>query len=162
MNIELWDIDRIRPYEKNPRRNEKAIEAVARSIEQFGFRQPVVIDADGVIVVGHTRYKAALKLGLRQVPVHVAKDLMPKQARAYRIADNKSAEASEWDVELLPVELGELRDGGFDVKLLGFSEKELAEYLGEFDTDLADGDTEADEAAATIRCPKCGHEFPKE
>jgi len=162
MNIELWDIDRIKPYEKNPRRNEKAVEAVAKSIEQFGFRQPVVIDAGGVIVVGHTRYKAALKLRLKRVPVHVANDLTPEQARAYRIADNKSAEASEWDVELLPVELGELRDDGFDVKLLGFSDKELAEYLGEFDTDLEDGGPEAEEPAATIRCPKCGHEFPKE
>jgi ParB-like chromosome segregation protein Spo0J len=162
MEIEQWDIDRIKPYDKNPRRNDKAVQAVADSIREFGFRQPIVVDKDGVIVVGHTRYKAALKLGLKTVPVHVAADLTPQQARAYRLADNRSAENAEWDVDLLPIELGELRDGGTDLKLLGFSDKELAEYLREFDTDLDDGGDEAEEAAETTRCPKCGHEFPLE
>ena len=162
MKIEQWGIERVKPYDKNPRRNDKAVEAVAKSIREFGFRQPIVVDSAGVIVVGHTRYKAALKLGLKTVPVHVAADLTPQQARAYRIADNRTNEAAEWDVDLLPIELGELRDGGADMTLLGFSDKELAEYLKEFDTDLEDGDGDADEAADTIRCPKCGHEFPKE
>lgn len=161
MKIEQWDIDRVRPYEKNPRRNDKAVQAVADSIREFGFRQPIVVDSGGVIVVGHTRYKAALKLGLKSVPVHVAADLTPQQARAYRLADNRTAENAEWDVELLPIELGELRDEGFDLKLAGFSDKELAEYLREFDTDLEDGDADA-AAADTVRCPKCGHEFPVE
>jgi len=161
VKIEQWDIDRVRPYEKNPRRNDKAVQAVAESIREFGFRQPIVVDSDGVIVVGHTRYKAALKLGLKTVPVHVAADLTPPQARAYRLADNRTAENAEWDVDLLPIELGELRDEGFDLKLAGFSDKELAEYLREFDTDLEDGDADAD-AADTVRCPKCGHEFPVE
>jgi len=161
VKIEQWDIDRVRPYEKNPRRNDKAVQAVAESIREFGFRQPIVVDGDGVIVVGHTRYKAALKLGLKTVPVHVAADLTPQQARAYRLADNRTAENAEWDVDLLPIELGELRDEGFDLKLAGFSDKELAEYLREFDTDLDDGDADAD-AAETVRCPKCGHEFPVE
>lgn len=161
MKIEQWDIDRVRPYEKNPRRNDKAVQAVAESIREFGFRQPIVVDSGGVIVVGHTRYKAALKLGLKTVPVHVAADLTPQQARAYRLADNRTAENAEWDVDLLPIELGELRDGGFDLKLAGFSDKELAEYLREFDTDLEDGNADAD-AADTVRCPKCGHEFPVE
>jgi len=161
VKIEQWDIDRVRPYERNPRRNDKAVQAVAESIREFGFRQPIVVDGDGVIVVGHTRYKAALKLGLKTVPVHVAADLTPQQARAYRLADNRTAENAEWDVDLLPIELGELREGGFDLKLAGFSDKELAEYLREFDTDLEDGDAEAD-AADTVRCPKCGHEFPVE
>jgi len=162
VNIEQWDIDRIKPYEKNPRRNDKAVQAVADSIREFGFRQPIVVDGDGVIVVGHTRYKAALKLGLKTVPVHVAADLTPQQARAYRLADNRTAENAEWDVDLLPIELGELRDEGFDLKLVGFSDKELAEYLREFDTDLDDGDAVTEEAAETVRCPKCGHEFPVE
>ena len=87
MKIEFWNIDRVRPYDQNPRRNDKAVEAVANSIREYGFRQPIVVDANGVIVVGHTRYKAALKLGLASVPVHVAADLTPQQARAYRIAD---------------------------------------------------------------------------
>jgi len=162
MKIEYWEIEKVKPYDKNPRRNDKAVEAVARSIREFGFRQPIVVDAGGVIVVGHTRYKAALKLGLKTVPVHVAADLTPAQARAYRLADNRTAETAEWDVELLPIELGELRDDGFDLKLLGFTDKELAERLKEFDTELDDGQADADEAAETIRCPKCGHEFPLE
>jgi ParB-like chromosome segregation protein Spo0J len=161
MKIEQWDIERVKPYEKNPRRNDKAVQAVADSIREFGFRQPIVVDDAGVIVVGHTRYKAALKLGLKTVPVHVAADLTPQQARAYRLADNRSAQNAEWDIDLLPIELGELRDDGFDLKLVGFSDKELTEYLREFDTDLEDGD-DPDEAVETIRCPKCGHEFPLE
>jgi len=159
MKIEQWDIDRIKPYDKNPRRNDRAVEAVAKSIREFGFRQPIVVDKDGVIVVGHTRYKAALKLGLKTVPVHVAAELTPQQARAYRLADNRTAETAEWDVDLLPIELGELRGDGVDLKLLGFTDKELAEYLKEFDTGLEDGEADAGEAADTIRCPKCGHEF---
>jgi ParB-like chromosome segregation protein Spo0J len=162
MKIEQWEIDRVKPYDKNPRRNDKAVEAVAKSIREFGFRQPIVVDKDGVIVVGHTRYKAALKLGLATVPVHVAADLTPQQARAYRLADNRTAETAEWDVDLLPVELGALRDGGADLKLLGFTDKELAEYLKDFDTDLEDGTADAGQAAETIRCPKCGHEFHAE
>ena len=162
MNIEMRNIDEIKPYESNPRRNDKAVEAVAKSIQEFGFRQPIVVDAGGVIVVGHTRYKAALRLGLKTVPVHVAADLSPQQARAYRLADNRTNETAEWDVDLLPIELGELRGDGVDLKLLGFTDKELAEYLRDFDTDLEGGEADAGEAADTIRCPKCGHEFPLE
>jgi len=162
MKIEMRSIDSIRPYQNNPRHNEAAVDAAAESIRQFGFRQPIVVDADDVIVAGDTRYKAALKLGLETVPAHVAKDLTPEQARAYRLADNKVAERAEWDVELLPIELGELREESVDLKLIGFSEKELAEYLAEFDTDLADELPDAEEPAETIRCPKCGHEFARE
>ncbi|MEX0653994.1 MAG: ParB N-terminal domain-containing protein, partial [Phycisphaeraceae bacterium] len=92
MKIEIRNIERLRPYEQNPRQNDAAVDAVAQSLKEFGFRQPIVVDTDGVIVVGHTRYKAAKKLGIEKVPVHVARDLTPEQARAYRIADNKSAD----------------------------------------------------------------------
>ena len=163
MKIELWEIDRIRPYDKNPRRNDKAVEAVANSIREYGFRQPIVVDQNGVIVVGHTRYKAALKLGLASVPVHVAADLTPQQARAYRIADNRTNETAEWDIDLLPIEIGGLRDDGADLKLLGFTDKELAEHLREFDDlnlDAADIDDNA--PLNTVHCPKCGHEFSAE
>src|SRR5512135_3902683 len=112
--VELRKIDDIRPYDKNPRVNDGAVDAVAASLKQFGFRQPIVIDADGVIICGHTRYKAAQKLGLEKVPVHVAKDLTPEQIRAYRIADNKTAELAEWNLELLPLELAELQGAGLD------------------------------------------------
>jgi DNA modification methylase len=102
---------------------------VARSITEFGWRQPIVVDTDNVIVVGHTRYKAALKLGLTKVPVHVAKDLTPSQARAYRIADNQTASISEWNMQLLPVELAELKDLGLDLTILGWSPEELTEIM---------------------------------
>ncbi|MGQ9576403.1 MAG: ParB N-terminal domain-containing protein [Thermoguttaceae bacterium] len=129
MKIELWEPGRIRPYDKNPRQNDQAVEAVARSIREYGFNQPIVVDVDGVIIVGHTRWKAAQKLGLEKVPVHVATDLTPEQVKAYRIADNKTAELAEWDYELLPIELGELQGMNYDLGLLGFSAEELAKLL---------------------------------
>jgi DNA modification methylase len=102
---------------------------VAESIRRFGFRQPIVVDGEGVIVCGHTRWKAAQKLGLAEVPVHVATDLTPEQIRAYRIADNKTNELAEWNLELLPIELAELKDAGIDWSLLGFDQDELAKLL---------------------------------
>ena len=86
-DVELRPIDAIRPYPGNPRVNDDAVDAVAASLKEFGFRQPIVIDAEGVIIAGHTRWKAARKLGLARVPVHVATDLTPEQAKAYRIED---------------------------------------------------------------------------
>jgi DNA modification methylase len=130
MKIQMRDIESIKPYESNPRINDYAVEAVAKSIQEFGFRQPIVVDADGVIVVGHTRYKAAQKLGLTEVPVHVATDLTPEQARAYRIADNQTASLAEWDFDVLPLELSQLVDANFDMSLLGFDSTELEKMLG--------------------------------
>src|ERR1700676_5169579 len=101
MKVEMRPIESIRPYENNPRLNDAAVDAVAASIREFGFRQPIVVDIDGVIVCGHTRFRAALKLGLETAPVHVALDLTPEQIRAYRIADNKTSELAEWNLELL-------------------------------------------------------------
>ncbi|HEV57528.1 MAG TPA: chromosome partitioning protein ParB [Phycisphaerales bacterium] len=141
MKTELWSLDRLRPYEHNPRDNDAAVEAVARSIREYGFRQPIVVDADGVIVVGHTRWKAAQKLGLKTVPVHVATDLTPAQAQAYRIADNKVADLASWDMELLPIELSQLRGMDVDLELLGFSTAELENLLGVMGTEgLTDPD----------------------
>ena len=128
-STELRSIDTIRPYERNPRINDKAVDAVAASLKQFGFRQPIVVDQDGVIIAGHTRWKAAKQLGLAKVPVHVAKDLTPEQVRAYRIADNKTGELATWDFEILPIELNELREGGFDLDSLAFDEEELGKLL---------------------------------
>jgi ParB-like chromosome segregation protein Spo0J len=112
---------------------------VAASIREFGFRQPIVVDADGVIICGHTRYKAALKLGLDKVPVHVAKDLTPEQIKAYRIADNKTASLATWNYDLLPIELGALKEANYDLALLGFDPDELAKLL---DPTLKDGLTD--------------------
>src|SRR5205809_639727 len=108
MQIELRPIESIKPYENNPRMNDDAVDAVAKSLKEFGFRQPIVVDAEGVIVVGHTRWRAAQKLGLKHAPVHVARDLTPAQARAYRVADNQTASIAEWDKDLLPLELAGL------------------------------------------------------
>ncbi len=142
MKIDQWKLADVKPYEKNPRINDNAVESVAGSIREFGFRQPIVVDGDGVIVVGHTRFKAAQELGLEKVPVHIAKGLTPAQVRAYRIADNQTASLAEWDQELLPFELAELQSADFDLDLLGFTEDELRKLL---DEELKEGLTDADE-----------------
>ncbi len=129
LHVELRPIDSIHPYEKNPRLNAAAVDAVATSIEQFGWRQPLVVDGDGVVVVGHTRLLAAQKLGISQVPVHVATDLTPEQARAYRIADNQTSNLSTWDPALLPLELRDLQSMGVDLSMLGFTLDDLAGLL---------------------------------
>ncbi len=129
MLVELRPLSDIRPYDKNPRHNDAAIDAVAASIRQFGFRQPLVVDEAGVIIIGHTRAKAAARLGMDQVPVHVAKGLSEAQAKALRIADNQTASIATWDYNLLPVELADLVALDFDMSLLGFDDKDLAKLL---------------------------------
>lgn len=109
MKVELRDITKVKPYKNNPRKNDGAVDAVATSIKEFGFRQPIVVDKSGTVIVGHTRLKAAEKLGMKKVPVHVA-DMTPAQARAYRLADNKTNELAEWDDALLKIELEGLDD----------------------------------------------------
>jgi DNA modification methylase len=142
MNVEMRPIGSIRPYENNPRLNDAAVDVVAASIKAFGFRQPLVVDEDGVIVVGHTRFKAAIKLGMSDVPVHVAVGLTPAQAKAYRIADNQSATIATWDDDKLPLELAALQEMGFDLNLTGFSGDELLRLL---DSDGNAGQTDADD-----------------
>jgi DNA modification methylase len=129
MHVEMRPITSIKPYENNPRQNDAGVDAVAASIREFGFRQPIVVDEEGVIIVGHTRYKAALKLGLEEVPVHVAIGLSPAQAKAYRIADNQTATISQWDEDKLPIELAQLQEMDFDLNLTGFSTDELMRLL---------------------------------
>jgi DNA modification methylase len=129
MRVQLRSIQSVKPYGNNPRHNDQAVDAVARSIQEFGFRQPIVVDEDGVIIVGHTRYKAALKLGLKKVPVHVAKGLTPAQIKAYRIADNQTGSLSQWNEDLLPIELAELQGMSFDLNLTGFTSEDLLRLL---------------------------------
>jgi len=145
MKVEQWQLSKLRPYEQNPRNNDSAVDTVAASIREFGFRQPIVVDENGVIIVGHTRFKAAQKLQLDKVPVHVATGMTPEQIRAYRIADNKSSELAEWDFDLLPVELAALKDANFDIGLLGFDGDELARIM---DPTLKDGLTDPDDVPA--------------
>lgn len=128
--IVWWSPKKVKPYEKNPRRiTQQAIDKVAASLERFGWRQPIVVDKDGVIVVGHTRWLAAMALGYDKVPVHVASDLSPAEARAYRIADNRTGEESEWDFDLLTEELSGLGDLDFSLDDIGFTDAELADIL---------------------------------
>jgi DNA modification methylase len=141
MSVELRPLDAVRPYANNPRQNDDAVEAVAESIRRFGFRQPIVVDGDGVIVAGHTRFRAAQRLGLATVPVHVATDLTADEIRAYRLADNKTAELASWDTSMLSIELDALRGAGIDWTLLGFDEEELAKLLAPAGTEgLTDPD----------------------
>ena len=126
MDIEWISVDEVIPYENNPRKNEASIDKVAASIKEFGFKQPIVIDKNGVIVVGHTRLEAAKRLGWEKVPCIRANDLTDEQARGYRLADNKTSEFSEWDYELLTDELDnifdiDMADFGFD---LSFDDEE--------------------------------------
>lgn len=114
----LRRIEDVHPYEKNPRLNDASVDAVAESIKAFGFRQPIIVDGDGVIITGHTRLKAAKKLGMKTVPVIVADDLSEEQVKAYRLADNKVGETSLWDYDLLDGELMEIPS--FDMELFGF------------------------------------------
>jgi len=129
MNIELRKLSNIKPYERNPRVNAAAVEPVARSLREFGARQPIVVDEAGVIVVAHTRYLAAQKLGWDTFPVHVAVGMTAAQAKAYRIADNATAAIAEWDKELLPKELFDLKELGVDLDVLGFGDAELSRLM---------------------------------
>lgn len=116
MNVQEIKLKDIKPYEKNPRKNDQSVDKVVNSIKEFGFKVPIVIDKHNVIVCGHTRYKAAKKLGLAVVPCVVADDLTEEQIKAYRLADNKVGEDSEWDMDLLGDEL----DGIFDIDMSDF------------------------------------------
>lgn len=142
--IEYLSVSSIKPYENNPRNNTFAIDAVAKSIEKNGFRAPVLVDKDMVIIAGHTRWLAAQKLGMDKVPCIIEDDMSEEQVRAYRLADNKTAEASSWNDELLQAELSALQQQGYELTDMGFSEAELSELLGEVsDADFDDFFTEA-------------------
>lgn len=130
----MTKLSEIKPYERNPRIiPQAAVDAVAKSIQAFGFRQPIVVDGKGVILAGHTRYKAAQQLGLEEVPVVWQADIDEIKARGYRIADNKTAEISAWDREALDDEVRQIvqQCGDFDVKDLGLSDWELERILHE-------------------------------
>ena len=155
MQIQNVPISSVKPYEKNPRFNDDAVDAVARSIKEFGWQQPIVVDRDMVIIVGHTRLKAAESLGLSEVPVIIAENLTPEQVKAYRIADNKTGEIAEWNFELLPFEIKDLQDANFDLSLLGFDSEELDRILnGDADKQVSTGETEPDAVPEAPEIPE--------
>lgn len=128
LQIEYKPIDKVIPYDKNPRQNDDAVQYVAESIKEFGFINPILLDASGTVMAGHTRLKAAKQLGMTEVPVVYVDDLSEEQARAFRLADNKTAEFASWDEGLLEQELAEILE--LDMSLFGFDdESTLADEL---------------------------------
>ena len=119
------------PYENNPRVNDYAVKKVLESIKEFGFRNPILVDADMVIIAGHTRREASILAGLTEVPYIVADDLTPEQVKAYRIADNKLAELAVWDEDLLREELFSLQEAEFSLEVMGFTEMDLTKLFEE-------------------------------
>ena len=137
MQLIYKKLNDIKQYENNPRKNDEAVKYVAESIKEFGFKVPIVIDKEGVIVAGNTRWKAAKSLNIKEVPCIIADDLSDDQIKAYRLADNKVAEFAEWDFNILNLELDELLD--FDMSIFGFDIDEVVDEYGT-DFDLPDGD----------------------
>lgn len=137
MKVILKNIEDIIPYENNPRNNDEAVEYVANSIKEFGFKVPIIIDKDNIIVSGHTRFKASKKLGLKEVPVIIADDLTEEQIKAFRIADNKTGEKAGWDLDKLKIELGDL---DFDMTDFGFGDFELSMLTEDMEPEPYDED----------------------
>lgn len=156
MKVELKRITEIRPYENNPRVNDGAVDAVAASIREFGFQQPIVVDKGGVIIAGHTRYKAAMRLGLAEVPVVVADELTPDQVKAYRLADNKTGELATWDFAALDEELTGLTE--LDMSLFGFEPPKIDSPQKTSSGKEYDAEEFADEKFKH-QCPRCGFKF---
>jgi site-specific DNA-methyltransferase (adenine-specific) len=164
MKIKNMKINDLIPYENNPRNNEGAIEYVANSIKQFGFKVPIVVDKDNVIVAGHTRWLAASALEMDEVPVVVADDLTPAQIKAFRLADNKVAEKASWDFTKLADEIKGI-DTDINLNELGFGEFELDTLLNGADfneeklDDLFVDAPEKEKEPKKVKCPHCGEEF---
>lgn len=138
MKVKDMAIDKVIPYANNPRNNDNGVDSVLESIKEFGFQQPIVVDEKNVVIVGHTRLKAAHKLGLKTVPVVVADKLTPEQVQAYRLADNKTGELTEWDEDLLEIELSEIDElSDIDMSVFGFED--------EIDIELDNDKSESDE-----------------
>ena len=151
MVVEVWPIDKPKPYLRNARKiPEKAIAKVAKSLAEFGWKQPLVVDVEGVIVVGHTRLLAAKRLGWNEVPVVVATDLTPAQVKAYRLMDNRSHDETDWDLDILNLELNDLSLESIDMALTGFELPEIERaLLHGLDDATADACPEAPETPVT-------------
>lgn len=156
MEIITKKIDEVIPYENNPRKNDEAVEYVAKSIKEFGFKVPIIIDKDNVIVTGHTRLKAAKKLGLAEVPCIMADDLSEEQIKAFRLADNKVSEFASWDFDLLNIELEDL---DIDMADFGFADINKVNVDDFFELKP---ETEKEKQPELITCPHCGEQFEKE
>lgn len=155
LNVIPKPISKITPYENNPRRNAQAVHDVAESIKRYGFQQPLVIDREGVIVVGHTRFLAAQELGLDTVPC-VVSQLSDEQNRAYRLVDNKTAEGAAWDFDKLAEELSDISDKDWSAFLFEWpttGDEDLRDFFG------PTSDTPKQETVKLVKCPHCGEQF---
>ena len=156
----MTSIDKLIPYHNNPRKNQ-AVDKVASSLSEFGFQQPIVVDKNMVVIVGHTRLLASQKLGFKKVPVFIA-DLSEAKAKAYRIADNRLSEDSDWDYDFLNIEMNMLNEENFDLSQLGFTTEELNNLLNdENNFEPSDIDDQADIDTPAERCEACGQPLPQ-
>ena len=156
MQVEIRKISELVAYVGNPKTHPKnQIDVLKKSLKEFGWTNPVLIDADDVVIAGHGRIEAALHLGMTEAPTIQRDDLTPEQVNAYRILDNKSAELGGFDPHLLAVEFEALQVADFDLDLTGFDAKEIARV---FDPPSEDSDTAAEDEK-TLTCPSCGHRF---
>ena len=153
MKIKNTDINDIKPYDKNPRNNANSIDKVADSIAEFGFRQPIVVDEAMIVLAGHTRLLASKQLGLKKVPVHIAEGLTNAQKKAYRIMDNKSSEDSEWDQELLNLEIKDLIEDNYDLNMTGFTPEQI-DALSVLTESILEGETDEDSIPEPPKEPK--------
>lgn len=160
--IEYRKLDELIPYVNNPRNNDDAVDKVAASIAEFGFNVPIVIDKKNVIITGHTRYKAAKKLSIEEVPTIQVDDLTEAQVKAFRLADNKVGEFAKWDNDVLAIEMEALKELDFDLELTGFEGYELDVLLDpksedDFDNFFEDSEpSEKEKKPKQIKCPHCG------
>jgi len=165
--IEQWEIDRLIPYARNPRKNDHAVDKIASAIREFGFKVPIIAKSNGDVVDGHLRLKAAQKLGMDTVPVVIADDLTDAQVRAFRLSVNKMAEIADWDDELLQLELDELRDMDFNLDLTGFSAEEINILFNGWEPDFNPAEKHGQnldgiEAVIKIAVSQNDQEFAKE
>lgn len=145
-------LEELKPYENNPRNNDEAVEYVAKSIKEFGFKVPIIIDKNNEIVAGHTRYEASKQLGLKEVPCIIVDNLTEEQIKAYRLADNKVSEYANWDFDILS---DELNDISIDMEQFGFNELDIIDDDFINDTEI----TKNIEDKKKMVCPYCGEEF---
>lgn len=157
MNIINKKIEDIIPYEKNPRRNDEAVPYVINSIKEFGFKVPIIIDKENIVICGHTRLKAAIQLNMEEIPCIVADDLTDEQVKAFRLADNKVGEISEWDFNLLSEELEKI----LDIDMSNFDFNEGLDDFDFNDEDFIKNEKRNEKKPEIIVCPHCGKEFEK-
>jgi ParB-like chromosome segregation protein Spo0J len=160
MEIKNVATNTVIPYARNPRQNQGAVAKVAASIKEFGWQQPIVVDSEMVIIAGHTRLSAAQSLDLTEVPVFIANDLTPLQVKAYRIADNRVSEESEWDEELLTLELKDLMSSDFNISITGFDQDDLESLNQSLQLSPPEEFNSFDENLKTEHeCPKCKYRW---